>query len=218
VIALARWRPIRTRPARCKTLVEQNNSPSAPNALAVNLVVAGDIQQDLGQTGPAGSSYASALALVPTQPGAFFGRGRLEFYAGQNAAALADFRSMVANGTSSSPYPYYLMWLSLAEQQAGSPGTELSSAKVADASKWPWPLVAVYRGQASEKAALAAAAASDSGARAEFTCEANFYLGAKELLGRGAAAGTPMLADAAKSCPLNLIERNAAALLLARAG
>jgi len=83
------------------------------------------------------------------------------------------------------------------------------SAKGPDPTKWPEPLVKLYKGT-STPAAVMAMAVEDKRSRAGRVCEANFYIAQWQRAQGNISDVVPRLRAAASDCPFILIERTAA--------
>ena len=134
-----------------------------------------------GDAEHAAADYSRAIALNSADPEPVALRGLARYERGLFAKAAQDFARLESMRF---PYKYLAMWLYLAWEQAhGDARALLSEAESQLAtSEWPRPLIAVYLGNGTPQAALAAARAAPTATRAARLSEAHFYLGELALL------------------------------------
>jgi lipoprotein NlpI len=202
-----------------RDLAKDKNNPQAQGELSVTLADIGVVKLGLGRVEEARASFDAALVAAPDDVYAHLGRARAEFYAAKSTAAIDDMAAAVKLGAALPNYPYYVLWLHIVRQRAGTDDREEFAANVAklDQAKWPWPVVALYLGQSNPDALLAAAHASEDPVTLKNqVCEADFYLGEDRLWNNDLAQARPLLQSAADDCRPSFDERAAAKLELAR--
>ena len=125
--------------------------------------------------------YNQVLRLVPTDAEALRARGILRFVLGQYAAAQPDLAEAAALNPTDAYAP---LWRYLARARAGQEGRAdlAASAQRLDLATWPGPVVALYLGNTTPEALLAAARNSDPQTQREQQCEAYFFLREQALL------------------------------------
>lgn len=162
--------------------------------------------------------YDTAIRLQPDDAFAYENRGRAKLHVGQLGPAVDD----LARAVQLDPLDgYTVLWLHLARVWAGmDDAAEFSrNAGSLDRLQWPGPLLDLYLGAASaEKVRAAVAAAADPKTRREQTCEADFYVGAYELLRGARSEAKKLLQAAADGCPPYFLEATAAKAQLKRLG
>jgi lipoprotein NlpI len=132
--------------------------------------------EERGEHDRAIQDYDQAIRLDPQSPSLLRNRGRARFYLGEFASASDDFRNAVRFAPD---YPYAPIWLYLAQNRAGEDGArelERNAAKL-DLTKWPAPIVLLYRGKYKPEDVVSAATNTDPKTDREQHCEAYFYLG-----------------------------------------
>ena len=112
---------------------------------------------------------------------------------------------------------YNVLWLNLSRIASGVPDPDLAdrAAKV-DLGKWPGPLIRLYMGQATPDAVMQAVVADGVDNSERDQCEAPFYLGEWQLQHQNKDAARALLQKAVAVCPVDYIERSAAAVELKR--
>jgi lipoprotein NlpI len=112
---------------------------------------------------------------------------------------------------------YNVLWLDLSRVASGVPDPDLAErAAQVDLRKWPGPLIRLYLGQATPDTVMQAVAADGADNSDRDECEAPFYLGEWQLQHKNKDAARALLRKAAAVCPLDYIERSAAAVELKR--
>jgi lipoprotein NlpI len=170
-----------------------------------------------GQFDRAVGDYSAALRVHRTEASLYIGRAQAYYFLKRYADSIADLKLAAKYSPASRHAP---LWLYLAEWRAGrNPATDLAANPVRwTAREWPGPLFALYLGNGTADAALAAARNSDPVTQRSQECEARFYSG-EYLLTRGAAAdATGLLRRSLDVCPAWRTLHAAARLELARAG
>lgn len=173
---------------------------------------------DGGRSEQAIEDYDTAIRLQPDDAFAYENRGRAKLHVGQLGAAVDDLSRAVQLDPSDG---YTVLWLHLARVWAGTDdAAEFSrNAQPLDRLNWPGPLLDLFLGAANaEKVRAAVAGAADAKTRREQTCEADFYVGAFELLQGARAEAKKLLQAAADGCPPYFLEASAAKAQLKRLG
>lgn len=164
------------------------------------------------------ADYDTAIRLWPDDAFAFENRGRARLHIGQVSAALDDMARAVELDPSDG---YAVLWLHLARLWTGTDdGPEFArNAEKLDRSKWPAPLLDLFQGETDpEKVRALAAAAKDAKTQREQLCEADFYVGAFQLLRGVRAEAKRLFQAAAGGCPPYFLEATAAKAELKRLG
>jgi lipoprotein NlpI len=133
--------------------------------------------------------YDQAIHMNPESASFRRNRGRVRFYSGKFDLAGEDFRDSMRLAPE---YAYAPIWLYLAQSRAGEDGThelEKNAARI-DLSKWPAPIVMLFRGKVKPEDVLSAANNTDSKIDREQHCEAYFYLGEYALFHHDEAEAT----------------------------
>jgi tetratricopeptide (TPR) repeat protein len=121
-------------------------------------------------------------------------------YLGRYRDAVGNYLKAVRN---SPDWPYAPISLYLARVQEGekAPDVELASlAEKFDKAEWPYPIVELLLGQRSGDSVFALADNDEK------RCEANFYVGERELLSAHNEKAVNYLSEAAKKCPRQFLE------------
>jgi lipoprotein NlpI len=107
------------------------------------------------------------------------------------------------------------LWLYLARTRAGdqSAATELAAnAQRLKPADWPYAVVELYLGHSTPEATLAAPGKPDE------RCEAQFYIGAWQLMRADRPAAIESLKTAVSTCPKDFVEATDARAELKRLG
>ncbi|MBI3706447.1 MAG: tetratricopeptide repeat protein, partial [Proteobacteria bacterium] len=129
--------------------------------------------------------YDQAIRLAPNDAKTLYSRAGARLILGQFAAASADYMKRLSLDE---PDPYPTLFLYISQARSGVDGrSELAvNAAKLDLSKWPGAAIKLFLGQSSPEAVLSARPNSGF-TKAEWECEAYFYLAEFELL-RGSKA------------------------------
>lgn len=164
------------------------------------------------------ADYDAAIKLEPEDAFAIENRGRARLHVGQIEGAIQDLTHAVALDPSDG---FAVLWLHLARvfaKQDDSLEFSQNAGKL-DRGQWPGPLLDLYLGTASaEKVRIAASAAKDAAVLREQSCEADFYIGAYELLHGKRSEAKRLLQHAAARCAPSSVEFGAAKSQLRRLG
>jgi len=128
---------------------------------------------------------------------------------GRTESAIAEWVKLDPGVTS-----YGALWTALARAARNKDASgAVDNGLESNASSWPAPILGFYAGKLSEQQ-LDLSIEKDAKQKKE-TCEANFYAG-EWLLLHNQASGKVRLALAANQCPMEFVERQEAAIALAR--
>jgi lipoprotein NlpI len=106
--------------------------------------------------------------------------------------------------------PYLALWLEIARSRSHLPSRLAETFSPIETTAWPAPLIKLFMDQTTPAAVLAAADDPDPIKKKGRVCEANFYNG-EFLLTKGSKdEATRFLGLAARDCPHNFKEWNAA--------
>jgi lipoprotein NlpI len=146
-----------------------------------------------GEFAQAVPDYTRALSLGQEAYGVLYRRGHARFYAGQPAAAAADFAkaaALKAPGNEGPDGTYALLWQLWSLQSAGLPvPAQLQALAQGSAEgRWPRPALAMLAGALSPEQVLAGVSRTQQGDALALTLsEAWFYVG-EYYQGKGLAA------------------------------
>ena len=149
--------------------------------------------------------YRVVLQLDPKNSGAYANRAHARFFLGEFSSAVPDFAKAAELQSS---YPYYPIWLYLAEARSGRNarrGLE-DLARRLDLSKWPGPVVEFFLERTLEGSLLRAAEDPDPKKRIEQVCEANFFAAQARLIRGEVEPALSLLRAAQRYCPPSFIE------------
>jgi lipoprotein NlpI len=162
---------------------------------------------DKGDADRAMANYNEAIRLNPKLAVAFHFRGIANLYVGSLPKALAD----LSQASKLDPKDAYTaLWLDIVNQRSNLPSRLLLQIAQIDMSKWPAPVIRLFLGQMTPKAALAAAADANANINKGQTCEANFYSGELALQQGAKDQATRLFRLAASGCPRGFVEFAAA--------
>lgn len=153
----------------------------------------------------------TVLAMIPENESRTLPAGIVAWEAGEIKDAEEKFSWSADRGSGNI---YAWLWNVLANLRQHKEIPRGSPPKF-DKEKWPAPIVAFYRGEASQESVFAAAAKGDETAVQGQTCEANFYIGEWLLQHQDRVGAAPLIRKAADECPMGFIEWNPAQLELA---
>lgn len=171
-----------------------------------------------GQYKEAIADYDAAIQIDPGDAFAYENRGRAKFHTGPIGAVIDDLAKAVALEPTDS---YAVLWLHLARVRGGQNDTAEFAQNVGklDRVQWPEPILEFYLDAISvEKVRVAIAASKDADTVRARTCEADFYIGALELLKGSHSEAKQLLQKAVAGCPSNFVEFTAAKAELSRLG
>jgi lipoprotein NlpI len=155
-----------------------------------------------GQYDQAIGDFDTAVGLDVKDGAKVFSRGRIRFYLGQFTAAQPDLAKAVELSRNN---PFNPLWLYLARVRSGHEPEE-ARKELADHAKrlnlpgWPAPLYAVYLGNATPTAVLAAAADGDAKRHREQLCQAYLYLGQYAVIREDLQGALRLFKSAAATC------------------
>jgi tetratricopeptide (TPR) repeat protein len=201
---------------RRKLVAAQPGAADLRAELAASLLHVAGILSEEGKFDEALADYDSAIELGAHIARANFGRGKVQFYAGQFAAAAESFAQSLARVPIAG---YAVIWLHLARMRSGADDHKefVDNIRELDHAVWPWPIVELYLGSSSPEALYAAAIApKDETARHDRTCEADFYLGEWTLQNGDHTQALRLLKSAADTCAPGSVELSAAKFELQR--
>jgi lipoprotein NlpI len=131
----------------------------------------------------------------------------LNLYSGQEAKALAD----VSHAAELDPKDAFnLLWVDIVGQRSKLPSRLAETAKQADLTKWPGPIVKLYLGQLTPAAVLVSVEERAGRTKKRQTCQANFYGGMWALRQDAKEEATRLLKLAANECYKTQLEWRAA--------
>jgi lipoprotein NlpI/predicted negative regulator of RcsB-dependent stress response len=167
----------------------------------------GDAYYGTGDLNAAAADYDMVVSLRPNDAWAYFSRGQVHLYAGSRTKALADLERA---GTLDPKNAYMALWLDIAAGRSGRPSRLAQATAQIDTTKWPAPVIRFYLGQSTAADLLAAAEDRDVHTRRNQVCEANFYIGERELQKGARQEAARLFRLAAANCPKGFIEWSAA--------
>jgi lipoprotein NlpI len=161
--------------------------------------------------------YDEAIALDPDYQVAFYNRAFARFDQGLFSASVPDFARAVQLDPSRT---YRVLGLYLAKARAGDVDRKglASNAAHLNLTRWPGPVVALFLGQITPQAMIAAARDPDPNAQRERHCEAYFYAGELYLIQGQRAAAVEMFQSAVATAVTSLFEHSSAKVELRRLG
>jgi len=149
------------------------------------------------------ADYNEAVRINPKDYVSYFGRGRLNLYAGTVDKAMADFNQ--ANALNPK-YAYAALWLDITSQRSHLPSRLPQTSAQFDMMVWPAPVIRLFMDQMSPRAVLAAADDPNSDTKKGQVCEANFYTGELALLKGTKDDAIRLFRLAASGCPHGFVE------------
>jgi lipoprotein NlpI len=141
------------------------------------------------------ADFDMTLRVNPKAQDVSFPRGRALFYSGEHALATAEF----TKAHQAQPSDYTALWLYLARKRGGAPDAEALIG-------WPSGVIALYAGEAEPEPVMKSADDRDPKKQVEQRCEGNFYIAHWHLLKKAHDRALPLLEEAQRSCPKNMIE------------
>jgi predicted aspartyl protease/lipoprotein NlpI len=166
----------------------------------------GDYEKAVGE-------YDEALKLDPHDDNALASRGHLLYETDRFEAAEKDFTTLLAMRSDE----YDSIFLSLSRTRRGQDGRGALEQGLArtSADKWPAPVMLYLLGRIDGDA-LMAAAMLDEKKRRDYECEARFYTAQRLLADGKRDAARPLLEQARDQCPEGFVEKEGAAIQLAK--
>jgi lipoprotein NlpI len=165
----------------------------------------GAAESQNGDFARAAADLDTALRLGPDHEGAYGNRGFVRLALGDFTGAAADFGALAARRPDD---PYRVLWRHLARMRAGAADDGFARDAAAFGSgPWPGPMLAFYAGSLAREKIIAMAAELEGAERTERQCEIVFYVGEYALAQNDPATATPLLREAAASCPPGFLER-----------
>ena len=167
--------------------------------------------------GQAIEDYDKAIALDPAYQLAFYSRAFARFDQGLFSASVPDFAQAVQLDPSRT---YRVLGLYVARARAGDVDRKglASNAPRLDLTRWPSPVVALFLGQITPQALIAAAQDPDPTTLRERYCEAYFYAGEFYLIHGQRTAAVQMFQSAVATGTTSLFEHSSAKGELRRLG
>ena len=161
--------------------------------------------------------YDKAIALDPTFQLAYYNRAFARFDQGLFSVSVSDFARAVELDPSRA---YRVLGLYLAKARAGDLDRKDLARNAArlDLTRWPGPVVALFLGQITPQAMIAAAQDPDPNALRERYCEAYFYAGEFYLIHGQRTAAVQMFQSAVATATTSLFEHSSAKGELRRLG
>ena len=175
----------------------------------------GNVYAAKGDLDRAIADYNEAIRLDPKLVLPFWNRGIANLYAGSLAKALADMSQVSKLDPKDA---YAALWLDIVNRRSNLPSRLPQQVAQIDMSKWPAPLIRLFLGQMTPRAALAAAADANANTKKGQTCEANFYSGELALQQGAKDQATRLFRLAASGCQKGFIEFTAASAELKALG
>jgi tetratricopeptide (TPR) repeat protein len=156
------------------------------------------------------ADYTEVIKIDPkgvSAPWAYYSRGRLELYTGE----LSKARNDLDQARELNPKDAYTaLWLDIANKRSNLPSQLSDAVTQIDMTKWPAPVISLYRGSLTAVDVLAAAKAADVKTTNDQVCEANFFTGELALLQGAKEEATRLFKLAAADCPKRFVEWPAA--------
>ena len=164
--------------------------------------------------------YNQAIRLNSNATTAYLNRGDAYFAQSNLTAAIADFEYTISAAPSSNAAVLAAVFLHVVMKRQGHDDAQRLAqvAAAADLSKWPGPVLRLDLGQATANDVMAAAAISVSHWQKWQVCEANYFIGADELLHHHRAMALVRLVAARDDCPKGDTSYTAALAELKRLG
>jgi len=151
------------------------------------------------------ADFEATLRANPKAQDVFFPRGRALFYSGEFTRAAADF----AKAHQAQPSNYTALWLYLSRKHGGVADAEAlieRDTRTTRDGSWPAGVIALYAGEAEPDPVMGSADDRDPKKQTEQRCEAQFYIAHWHLLQKANDRALPLLEEAQRSCPKNVIE------------
>jgi predicted aspartyl protease/tetratricopeptide (TPR) repeat protein len=175
----------------------------------------GYIRMGQGDWNRAIDEFGEALKLDPHDEFALRNQGRLYYNLGRFEPADGNFVTVLALR----PNGYDSLWLYFSRARRGNDDRAVLEQAVAklDNGAWPVPIVQHLLGKI-DRDALMAAAALDEKERKGRECEARFYVAQRLVVEGRSDAARSLLQQARDDCPSGFVERDGAAMQLAKGG
>jgi len=171
------------------------------------LVVRANANSCLGKADAALADWNAAIGISPIA-GLYGARAEYHWYRGEFALADDDYAQTIKLAPKNI---YALLWLAISSGRAGTFDAAGFAKKVSDldADDWPAPLLDYIGGKTKADDVYRKAAAADGDMASKQKCEADFYIGEWQLVGKDPAAKA-LLQQAENECPHNFVEYQAA--------
>jgi len=176
-----------------------------------------NVHFDKGDVDKAFADYEAAARIDPDYTNARASRGRIALFHKDNVAAAAE--DLAAAVRLEPDNEYFVLWLHIARMRLGIDDRAEFAANLArlTGKEWPKPVVDFYRGTIGADAVRAAiTGTADEKDRREQSCEADFYIGVRELKSGDQHEARRLLQSAADGCKPSFIESSAARAELGR--
>ncbi len=162
----------------------------------------GDAYRAKGANDRAIADYTEAIRLNPSSHEAYRNRGVTYLLSGSLANALTDINKAAELDPKD---PYNALWADIVGQRNNAPSRLTQITSKLDKTVWPAPIVRIFLGQATAKAALDATGRPNKGLRNLDTqrdriCEVNFYTGELALRRGATDEASRLFALAASDC------------------
>jgi tetratricopeptide (TPR) repeat protein len=156
----------------------------------------------LGRYDKAIADFNKAIELYPTHPTPYEHRGYARFYNGEFIDAASDLSRALEHNVSA--YPMLFRFLARSRNGESASAELQANAGRLKTREWPYPVIQLYLGVQQPGATL-------KSARNDIErCQAEFYIGEWNLLGKNLTAAAAALHSAAASCPKTRLEYDAA--------
>ena len=154
-----------------------------------------------GEATQAIEDYGAALRQDPNNPSPYMLLGIAHTYGGALDQAQADFK----RGFEADPkFPYFAIWLHIAERRANKPSTLASVVPKLDMSRWPAQVVRMFLGEEQPAAVLARGTANISNPYG--ACESDFFVAEYRYLQGQRDEAIRLYKSARQSCRRNFFE------------
>ena len=165
----------------------------------------------LGNLRAAAENLGAEIKINPTSP-AYYARARVRYFSQEFAGATNDLEEALKLQPD---YPYFAIWLGLAQLRAGTFDASHFSHVISDMDyrDWPYPILSLLLGDRTPESVMREATREDDKGR---TCEADFYLAEWYLASQTSEAAKPLLQKATTICPSGYIELDGARIELAQ--
>jgi lipoprotein NlpI len=167
----------------------------------------------IGNSDRAMQDFDEAVRRDPKSVAAYNARWLGNYRLGRLTQAVADMeQSLALKGDQ----PYQVIWLHLTRirmKSGDAPELSANAAKI-NLSKWPGPVISLYRGNASPDQVLAAGAAAEAEEPKNQKCEADFYVGQYLAANKKPDEGRRLMAAARDTCPGDFYEIRLAEIAL----
>jgi lipoprotein NlpI len=160
-----------------------------------------------GELDHAIADYNRAIELNPKNARVYRARAIANLQAGSASQSLADLDQAAELDPKDA---YAALWRDVVAKRSNVPSRLAAAAGELDMTKWPAPIIHLFRGETTPEAVLAAADDPDSEKKTGQICEANFYTGAWALQQGEREDARRFFQLATAECPKGFIEWQAA--------